>query len=145
MKRRVSNTHSVSLAAIAGYSLIELVVFIVVLGILGVALFTGLSTALMTSAVSPAGIDATQLAQQRMELILAQKRRLGFAGFVSASFDPCTSAPPSTQPVCTSIPAGYTVSSTLSTNWGGNTNYKVITVTVTGKEQAALVALVANY
>lgn len=145
MKRRVSNTHSVSLAAIAGYSLIELVVFIVVLGILGTALFTGFSTALMTSAASPAGIDATHLAQQRMELILAQKRRLGFAGFVSTSFDPCMSAPPSTQPVCTAIPAGYTVSSTLSANWGGNTNYKVITVTVTGKEQAALVALVANY
>lgn len=145
MKRRASNTYAFDLAAVAGYSLIELVVFIVVLGILGTALFTGFSTALMTSATSPAGIDATHLAQQRMELILAQKRRLGFAGFVSTSFDPCTSPPPSTQPVCTVIPAGYTVSSTLTANWGGNTNYKVITVSVTGKEQASLVALVANF
>ena len=145
MKRLASNAYSVPAAAMAGYSLIELIVFIVVLGILGAALFTGFSTALMTSASSQPGLDATQLAQQRMELILAQKRRLGFAGFVSTTFDPCTSAPPSTQPVCISIPAGYTVSSTLTANWNGNANYKVITVTVTGKDQASLVALVANY
>ena len=130
----------------SGFSLIELIVFIVVVGMLGTALFAGFSTALRQGASGPdLSISAAQLAQDRMELIIGQKRVLGFAGFTSATFDPCTSAPPSTQAVCTSLPAGYSVSATLSNNWGGDTNYKVINVAVTGKSQASLVALVANY
>ena len=43
------------------------------------------------------------------------------------------------------FPAGYTVGATFTDNWGGDTNYKVIDVTVTGPSQALLTALVANY
>ena len=129
-----------------GFSLIELVVFIVVVGILGAALFAGFSTALQQGASgTDLSTNATQLAQERMELILAQKRVLGFAGFTAATFDPCTSSPPSTQAVCTAPPAGYTVSAALTDNWGGDTNYKMINVSVTGKSQESLIALVANY
>lgn len=128
-----------------GYSLIELVIFIVIMGIIGTALFSGFNTALQGSSASDFGAKPMRLAQERMELILAQKRALGFAGFTAATFDPCTSTPPSTQPVCTAIPAGYSVSSALATDWGGDTNYKVITVSITGKGQATLTALVANY
>ena len=130
----------------AGFSLIELVVFIVVVGILGTALFAAFSTALQQGASGPdLSTSAAQLAQERMELILAQKRVLGFAGFTAATFDPCTSSPPSTQAVCTAPPAGYTVSATLADNWNGDTNYKVINVSVSGKSQESLIALVANY
>jgi type II secretory pathway pseudopilin PulG len=129
-----------------GFSLIELVVFIVVVGILGAALFAGFSTALQQGASgTDLSTSAIQLAQERMELILAQKRVLGFTGFTAATFDPCTSSPPSTQAVCTAPPAGYTVSAALTDNWGGDTNYKVVNVSVTGASQASLTALVANY
>ena len=129
-----------------GFSLIEVVVFITVLGILGAALFTAFSTALRQQAsASDISTSATQLAQERMELILAQRRAQGFAAFTSTTFDPCTASVPSTQAVCTVIPAGYTVGATFTDNWGGDTNYKVIDVAVTGPSQASLTALVANY
>ena len=126
-----------------GYSLIELVIFIMVMAILGTALFAGFNVALNATASSD--VNAHRIAQERMELILAQKRVLGFSGFTAATFDPCTSTPVSTQAVCSAIPAGYIVSATLAPNWNGNVNYKVITLTVTGKSQASLVALVADY
>jgi type II secretory pathway pseudopilin PulG len=128
-----------------GYSLIELAIFIVIMGIIGTALFSGFNTALLGSSAPELGASPMQLAQERMELILGQKRTLGFAGFTAATFDPCTSAPPSTQAVCTTLPAGYAVSAALATNWGGDTNYKVITVSVTGPGRANLTAMVANY
>lgn len=128
-----------------GYSLVELVIFIVIMGIIGAALFTGFSAALSGTSASTGNADPMQLAQQRMELVLAQKRALGFTGFTAATFDPCTSAPPSTLPVCTGIPAGYSVNTALANNWGGDINYKVITVSVTGPTRATLTALVANY
>ena len=129
-----------------GFSLIELVVFITVVGILAAAISTAFSTALrQQGTTSDTGTSAVQLAQERMELILAQRRAQGFAAFTATTFDPCTAAVPSTQPVCTVIPAGYTVGATLTDNWSGDTNYKVVDVTVTGPTQASLTALVANY
>jgi len=129
----------------AGYSLIEVLIFIVIMGIVGSALFSGFTTALLGSTTSDSGAVPMQLAEERMELILAQKAVLGFAAFTASSFDPCTATPASNQPVCTTIPTGYSVNSTLATNWGGDNNYKVITVSVTGSGQATLTALVANY
>jgi prepilin-type N-terminal cleavage/methylation domain-containing protein len=129
-----------------GFSLIELVVFITVVGILAAAISTAFSTALhQQGTTSDVGSSAVQLAQERMELILAQRRTQGFAAFSSTTFDPCTAAIPSTQPVCTVIPTGYTVGATFTDNWSGDTNYKVVDVTVTGPSQASLTALVANY
>ncbi len=128
-----------------GFTLIELLIFIVVMGVLGVAIFASFTGALQSARELERTVRSAQLAAERMELILAQKRALGFAGFTAASFDPCTSAPPSTQPVCSAIPAGFTVTGTLGTAWNGDGNYKVITVTVSGKGGAQLTALVANY
>ena len=128
-----------------GFSLIELVVFIVVVSILAAALFAGFSGTLQLGAAGPDLSRASRLAQERMELILGQRHALGFAGFTAATFDPCTSSPPSTQDVCAAIPAGYTVSATLADNWSSDTDYKVINVAVTGKSDASLTALVANY
>jgi type II secretory pathway pseudopilin PulG len=129
----------------SGFSLIELVVFIVVLSILGASLFASFSSALQLGAAGPTLNNARQLAQERMELILGQRHRLGFAGFTAASFDPCTSSPPSLQEACTAIPAGYAVSTSLTDNWGSDTNYKVIDVAVIGTGSTSLTALVANY
>ena len=128
-----------------GYSLIELVIFIVIVSILAAGLITAFGGAL-AGAPQATRIDiATQLAQERMELILAQRDALGFAAFTATTFDPCTSTPASTQPACTSVPTGYTVSASLATNWLGDTNYKVVTVTVGGFAGMTLSALVGNY
>ncbi len=82
---------------------------------------------------------ATELAQQRMELILAQRRASGFAAFA----DPCVPGP---GPAICTPPAGYAVTSSIVTGFGADpTNYKVITVNVSGPATIAATALVANY
>jgi prepilin-type N-terminal cleavage/methylation domain-containing protein len=119
-----------------GFSLVEVIVFIVVAGVLTAALTVALVT-LLRDAPKAGQLDrATELAQQRMELILGQRRAAGFAAFA----DPCPG--PS---ICTPA-AGYAVSSSIVTGWGADpANYKVVTVVVTGPSSLTATALVANY
>ena len=126
-----------------GFSLIELVIFILVTSILSAALFTAFSSALRGPAVASAASQAMHLAVERMELILPQKQVLGFAAFSNPNADPCKMG--STQLACTTVPSGFTIDSNIVDNWGGDTNYKVITVNVTGTATATLTALVADY
>jgi len=128
-----------------GLSLIELLIFMVICGILAAGILRAFDSVLVGRAEPDRLSRAVQLAEERLELILGQRHVQGFAAFSAATFDPCTSSPPSSQPPCTAIPAGYVVSSSLSNNWGGDTAYKVVTVTVSGKAQASLTALVADY
>tara|TARA_B100000508_G_C11455428_1_gene276494 strand:- start:133 stop:513 length:381 start_codon:yes stop_codon:yes gene_type:complete len=121
-----------------GFTLIELVIFIVILGILVLGLLLAFNVSLEKS-VDVEGITrALDLAQGRMDLILGQKKMVGFASFV----DPCVASPG--LGVCTA-PSGYTVTSSIANNWGGDTNFKVVTVTVSGSGTASLTALVSSY
>lgn len=131
MKRRVHRQRRGD-----GFSLIEAIVFIVVLGVLLAGLVVAFASPLLRSPAA-GGLDlAAELAQQRMELILAQRRATGFAGFT----DPCPG-----PAICTP-PAGYTVTSSILAGYGGDpTNYKVITVSVSGTTAISATALVANY
>jgi type II secretory pathway pseudopilin PulG len=121
----------------AGFSLIELVIFIVIL-----ATGVGVLIPLITTTRYVRNIDqqteAIALAQQRMELILAQEHLKGFSSFT----DPCSGGSP--PPACTP-PSGYIVSANIGDNWEGNSDYKVIAVDVSGKATANLKTLVANY
>ena len=118
-----------------GFTLVELVIFIVVVSILGVAMLAAFSTSVRYSPAAGQITQATQLAQQRMEFILAQRRAVGFAAFT----DPCLST------ITCTPPTGYVVSANIAPNWNGDTNYRVITVTVTGTSSAQATALVASY
>lgn len=119
-----------------GFSLIEAIVFIVVLGVLLAGLVVAFASPLLRSPVAGRLDLAAELAQQRMELILAQRRATGFAGFA----DPCPG--PS---ICTP-PAGYTVTASIVAGYGADpTNYKVVTVSVSGTSTISATALVANY
>jgi type II secretory pathway pseudopilin PulG len=130
---------------IGGATLIELVIFIIIIAIVTTGAMSAFNR-LLTGATTAHRLDeAAYLARQRLELILPQRQVLGFTGFTAATFDPCTSAPASTQPVCTAIPSGYTVTSSLADNWNGDPAYKVITVTVSGNGAAQLQALVGDY
>lgn len=119
-----------------GFTLIELIVFIVVAA-LAVATVFPIVIALKNIEIIPNQTKAQQLIQGRMELILEQRIINGFSTFT----DPCTGGSP---PAACTPPSGYTVSAAM-TNWNGDPNYTVITVTVTGSSQATLTSLVAHY
>ena len=133
--RRISASPGAGLRA-RGFSLIELVIFIVIVSIMGVALLASFSVTTRSSPDAGQMTQATQLGQERMELILAQRRAAGFAAFA----DPCPGPPAACTP-----PAGYTVTAAIAPNWNGDTNYRVVTVTVTGTMAATVTSLVANY
>ena len=118
-----------------GFSLIELIIFIVVMGIAAVGILISLHLALENSPNIEFNIKALHLAQARIELILEQKKELGFVSFS----DPCTLAVP--PAVCTA-PTGYNVASSIISS---GTNFKIITVNVTGQGHSQLTTLVANY
>ena len=120
---------------IQGFSLIELIIFIVVMGIAAVGILISLHLALENSPNIEFNTQALQLAQGRIELILEQKKELGFASFS----DPCTLAVP---PAVCSIPTGYTVASSIVAS---GADFKIITVSVTGQGHSQLTTLVANY
>ena len=123
-----------------GVTLVELIVFIVVAAMLASGLIATFSASM--KATPPAGdvSQALQLAQERMELILAYKKSKGFAAMI----DPCTLATPPEQ--CTFFPSGFNVpAATIVNNWNGSSEYKVITVNVTGPQAIAITALVASY
>jgi type II secretory pathway pseudopilin PulG len=127
-------------ARCAGFSLIEVVVFIVVLGVLVAGMVAAFVSPLRDSPRAGELDLMAELAQQRMELILAQRRAAGFAAFA----DPCVPGP---GPAVCTAPPGYAVVSGIASGWGSDpVNFKVVSVSVTGPSMtAASTALVANY
>lgn len=120
-----------------GFSLIELIIFIVLLGI-GIGVLVPLVITLRYVHRIDKQTEALELTQQRMELILAQKNINGFSGFT----DPCSE---SSSPAVCSVPGNYTVVATIANDWLGDPDYKIITVTTSGDGNASLKTLVANY
>lgn len=104
--------------------MIEMVVFIVVIGVLGVALMSAIINPLTGSGTQQDAVFVTQLAQERLEVVLGQKRREGFPGS-----DPCDAG--AALSTCDE-PAGYDIATSFNA-WSENTdtdNYQVVTVTV---------------
>lgn len=120
-----------------GFSLIELIIFIILLSI-GIGVLIPLVVTSRYVHRIDRQTEALELAQQRMELILTQKNINGFSNFI----DPCPESSPHT--VC-SIPSNYTVTATIANDWLGDSDYKVITVTTSGDGNALLQTLVADY
>jgi prepilin-type N-terminal cleavage/methylation domain-containing protein len=142
------------IARTRGFTLVEMVVFIVIFGIAAYALFRSFSSLLPRSPSAAQLTQATQLAQERMELILGQRDVRSYNNTVD--LDPCNVGTPT---VCTST-FGYAVSSAGTapapaappagpTAWNGNptTSYKIVSVTVRlgGTTLATQSAVLANY
>ncbi len=124
----------------SGVTLVELIAFIVIAALLSTGLIAAFTSAMRSTPKSGEITQALQIAQERMELILAYKKSKGFTALI----DPCTLASPPAQ--CTP-PSGYTVTTpvTIVNNWNGSAEYKTITVNVTGLQDIALTAVVASY
>jgi len=109
----------------AGLTLLEMILFIVVIGVAGVILLTTLASPLTGAGIQTEAVTAAQVAQARMEVVLGQKRRQGFPGS-----DPCIDD--SGLPFC-QVPEGWSVA-TLLEDWGSEDpdDYQVIVVTAQG-------------
>ena len=138
------------MSRLRGFTLVELLVFIVIVGFAAYALFRSFGSVLPRSPTAAQLTQAMQLAQERMELILGQRDSpLAGRGFNNTvDLDPCNVGAPT---VCTNT-LGYTVSSTGTASgggviWNGNANYKIVTVTVTlgGITLARQSAVLSNY
>jgi type II secretory pathway pseudopilin PulG len=119
-----------------GATLVEMIVFIVIMGIVVAGLAAGFSNALRAAPQSKLMTEALERAKERLELIRAQRARLGFSGFTNTTYDLC---PASTHPACaeTTVQACfYTGTAALSTCgfgsttqcFAGNTDYKCVRV-----------------
>lgn len=148
-----------------GLTLIEVIAFIIIVGLLVSGLMSGFSVTMRGSGVPKQVTLALQLAQERMELIHARKDYLGFACFTNDAngprYDPCGAAAaagscpatsPSSHPACNAATTfGLAVTPSLDVTgacMGGDANYKCITVTVndsSGTRLSELQAAVANY
>jgi hypothetical protein len=140
-----------------GVTLVELIAFIVIMGISVVALLS-MYRAVLPRGDTPAEITlATQLAQERMELILGQRFSSIPNTYSSLTLDPCVGGAPPV--ICTNqfTPAGlysiivtginpalqFTGFSPLSTN-----SFRMFGVKVLGPDGSQLVnlsAVIANY
>lgn len=127
------------LKKIYGFSLVEMVLFIVVVGLAMGTLLLPLLNTLKRTSTHYYQMTAVQLAQERMALILGQARLNGYTSLA----DPCPAAG-----ICT-LPSGtlgsYTVSAAITpTTINSEANYKLVTVTVSGSGSAELKTLVSN-
>lgn len=107
----------------SGFSLIELIVFIVIVGISVVAVLLSFQTLLTRSPNTNRQTVAIELAQGRMDVILGQYYQNGYSSFA----DICPGAA-----VCQSL-TGYTITSAIT-----GSDPKTITVTVSGLGSAIL-------
>jgi len=124
-----------------GISVIELIVFIVIVGIIATTVMIGMERVLIGSGTAGNVGQANQLAQARAEMILAYRDYAGFSNAV----DPCGLA--TVPAMCNAVISfasaqGYTVSVTTNT---AVTNYKLFTISVSGPASATIQVRVAAY
>ncbi|MDX2165304.1 MAG: prepilin-type N-terminal cleavage/methylation domain-containing protein [Gammaproteobacteria bacterium] len=111
----------------AGFTLIELILFIVIIGIAAIAVLLSFQTLLTKSPNTNRQTTAIILAQSRMDVIMGQYYQNGFASFS----DICSGGSPAA--VC-QTQTGYTITSSIINNGAS----KTITVTVSGLGDAII-------
>jgi type II secretory pathway pseudopilin PulG len=124
-----------------GFTLIEVIIFTIVMGIIGVTILASFNTLLKGMPTPWRQTVANQAAKNCLEWYLQQRYINGFSATTLNC--PSTSVPS----FCT-VPNGYTISTNVAcTQLYGDTgsNYKTITVTVGGLANATLAVLLAYY
>lgn len=120
---------------IYGFTFLELIIFIIILSLAISTLFLVFTTAVQRVPLIYQQNIASQLAQQCMEWFIGQRRMSGYSTLVC----------PSTPTFCPTV-AGYTVSTAITcTTLNSDSNYKTITVTVSGLGDTVLSTLIADY
>ena len=122
----------------AGFTLIEVLMFIIVSGLLFDTLMMGGNLVLQNSSNLHKNLVAIETAQRCMEYFVQQIRASG-----NSPYYPCGQTITASQ--CYA-PTGYTVSAYVScTTWNADSNYSTLTVTVSGTSSAVLSFQFANF
>ncbi|QMT61230.1 prepilin-type N-terminal cleavage/methylation domain-containing protein [Legionella sp. PC997] len=123
-----------------GFSIIELIVFIVTIGIIVSGLLMGINQAQRYSGIPRATPQASFLANARMQIILMNRDINGY----TALDDPCTSTPG--LDICMAL-SNYALENNfvVSSPTISGSNPKIITLDVTGTGNATINASVYNY
>lgn len=120
-----------------GFTLIEILLVIIILGMFGSAMVISLRNSVSQTPKLLNHAVALQTARQCTEWFIGQRQLNGFSSI------PCPST--SVPSFCTA-PSGYTLSVAIScTTISSDTNYKTLTVTVSGNGNATLSTLFASY
>jgi len=121
----------------AGFTLIEIIIFLVVTSIMISTLMLAFSTGLLKTPTLLNNFIADQTAKKCMEWFLSQRNLNGYTAITC----PSTAVPS----FCTA-PAGYTLAVNIScTTINSDSNYQTITVTASGQGNTTLSTLIANY
>ena len=132
----------------SGFTLIELVVFIVLIGTAAVGLIMSMRYVMPQQFAGATSTQATQIAQARMELVLAQRDVDAYEGVA----DPCVVGTP-VAALCTN-PLGFNVtvagvSTALAWSTQTSAAYKLVTVTVKDSSNtrtlASVTSMMSNY
>lgn len=119
-----------------GFTLIELVIFIVITVILASTILLAFSSVLKAIPNVIQQSIANQTAQQCMEYFIEQRRVQGFSNVATGT----------TVPSFCTTPSGYTLSVNVATTTiNTDSSYKTITVTVGGNGDAVLTTMIADY
>ncbi len=125
-----------------GVTLVELIVFIVIVGIAVAGIMEALTQAQSGNATPIQILEATKLAESRLEFLVGQSATQGFAALT----DPCAGAAP--PPVC-QLPPGFSIAQpTVVADFSGNPALTELTVAVTapdGRVLADVTDVVAEY
>lgn len=123
-----------------GFTIIELITFIVVLGIVASGLLIGMNQAQRYSDIPRNITQASFLANARMQIILMNRSINGYASL----YDPCTTTP--SLAICTPLSTFASANNlTVSTSTISGNNPKTISINVTGSGNASIQASVYNY
>jgi type II secretory pathway pseudopilin PulG len=120
-----------------GFTLIELVLFIMITGLLASTLLLSSVTVLQKSPGVHNQYTAVVTAARCMEWIIGQRRLKGYTTF---------SCPSSSTPAFCTAPSGFTVSTNIScTTINGDAAYKTVAITVDGGGSVTMTTLLADY
>ncbi|EHL30646.1 prepilin-type N-terminal cleavage/methylation domain-containing protein [Legionella drancourtii] len=123
-----------------GFSLIELITFIIIIGIIASGLLIGINQAQRYSGIPRVLPEASFLANARMQIILMNRAINGYA----ALSDPCTTTP--SLAICTPLATYATANNfTVSTPTISGSNPKTITINVTGAGNAVINVSIYDY
>lgn len=127
----------------SGFTFIELLIFIIIMGVIASLLATLFMTMLRRSATINSQNDASMAAVRCMDWFVGQRFINGFNNVNSST----------NTSFCNSVPTGYNIATNVSntTLYNNATSYRTITVTVTGtatdtsSSKAVLSTIIANY